>query len=224
MFKEFEEYLAKYEEGLRNDYLNAAKAKKDWAMEYHNKPLDITKASFWDSKKYSSYCCYTVTENAKEEIVNLNGRKFFVIIDYRTLDGNLYEEVVGATEEREEDGQLKYLYVYGRTAKMIEALYDGWHKFLSDREVLEADVNLTYGRDEQWIVERAHKDMLAHKKWIENKIEKMLVKVDKVDKVTDGWYLTGTNGKVAHMWFVPAGGYNIQRFHYRCLVKEVKNS
>lgn len=223
MFKEFEMYLADYEDSLRNAYLNASKARKDWANAYNNKNIDITTTSFYDRRKYSSICCAKVTRRAREDVLILNGSKYYVVVDYREIDDNLYAEIVNTIiKEEEKDGVIHYVYVCGRTAKMIEANYDGYHKFLLDRQVLEQDVNLTYGRDEKWIIERAHKDMLSHKKWIENKVEKMLGKVKKVKKVEgDGWYLHGSNGKLGHMWFVVAGGYNIQRFHWRCLLKEV---
>ena len=99
-----------------------------------------------------------------------------------------------------------------------------WKMFLDDHNINEADVKYVYGRDDAWMIERAHKDAEQHRKWIENKVEKMLGKVEEVAKVHgDGWYLHGSNGKVGHMWFVAAGGYNIQRLHTRCLIKEVKN-
>lgn len=224
MFKEFEQYLADYEDSLRNAYLNASKAHKDWANAYHNKDIDITTTSFYDRRKYGSICYAKVTKYAREDVLILNGSKYYVVVDYREIDGTLYEEVVNIVMEEEKDGAIHYLYICGRTARMIEAKYDGYHKFLFDREVLEQDVKLTMGRTDEWIVERAHKDMLAHKKWIESKVEKMLGKVEEVAKVSgDGWYLHGSNGKVGHMWFVEAGGYAVQRFHYRCLLKEVKN-
>ena len=222
MFKEFEQYLADYEDSLRNAYLNASRARKDWTNAYHNKDIDITKTNFYDRQKYGSLCCAKVTKYAREDVLILNGSKYYVVVDYRELDGNRYEEVVAIVREEEKDGAIHYFYICGKTTRMIETKYDGYHKFLFDREVLEQDVNLTMGRTAEWIVERAHKDMLAHKKWIESKIEKMLEKVDTVKKVSDGWYLHGTNGKIGHMWFVSAGGYNIQRFHWRCLLKEVK--
>lgn len=222
MFKEFEEYIAEYEKSTLEAYRNAAKARRDWANDYKNKSKDLFHMPFY-TQNWVQHNLAMVHEDAKIIELKLWDKNYVAILDKRVLDGKEYPEVV-AIQEVKEDG--KYRWVDSRTEEKIIDInnLNGWKMFLADRGVNEADVKYVYGRDDAWMVERAHKDAEQHRKWIENKVEKMLGKVEEVAKVPgDGWYLHGSNGKVGHMWFVEAGGYNIQRLHYRCLLKEVRN-
>ena len=218
MFKEFEEYIIEYEKELLNTYREAAKAKKDWQNEYRAKPEEICHMPFYD-KKWTSYFAYNVNKDCKE--VELNNGKYIAVVDYREIDGKKYPEIVAVLGVEGD----KYYHLNGRAEQEIAVRnhLDGWNQFLKDRNVLESDVKYVEYRDDAWIIERAHKDAEKHRKWIENKVKKVIEEVAEIEKLPgDGWVLKGTNGRKVHMWFAQAGGYNIQRLHTRCYVKEMR--
>lgn len=78
-------------------------------------------------------------------------------------------------------------------------------------------------RTEEWAEEKAEKDMQRHKKAIEQKVLKICGDtITHVNDSTNTIFVKGSNDKVAKIYVIYAGGYNIQRLHIRVLVKEVK--
>lgn len=73
-------------------------------------------------------------------------------------------------------------------------------------------------------VRRVEKDVEYKRKAIIAKVQKICTEeVTEVAEVAgDGLFIRGANGRVAHMWAIFAGGYNIQCLHIRVLVKESK--
>lgn len=79
------------------------------------------------------------------------------------------------------------------------------------------------GRSDEWCRDKAHKEMLQQKRTIEEKVKKICGdEITEVNDSFDGIYVKGSNGRVAHLWKISAGGYNIQCLHTRVLVKEMK--
>lgn len=89
-------------------------------------------------------------------------------------------------------------------------------------EVSQVDEQLVkyYSRDER--IARIDKDVDYKRKNIIAKVGKICTAdIKEVMEVHgDGLFIRGANGRVAHMWAVFAGGYNIQCLHIRVLVKE----
>jgi hypothetical protein len=67
------------------------------------------------------------------------------------------------------------------------------------------------------------KDVEFKRKGIIAKVQKICTEeIAEVAEVAgDGLLIRGANNKVAHMWAILAGGYNIQCLHIRVLVKEM---
>jgi hypothetical protein len=84
--------------------------------------------------------------------------------------------------------------------------------------------------DEQFILYYTEEERVKKiEREVKYKREIILAKVKKIcgDEVTevaevagDGIFVRGSNGKVAHLLAVYAGGYNIQCLHIRVMVKE----
>lgn len=87
---------------------------------------------------------------------------------------------------------------------------------------LDAQLARYYSKEER--TKRVEKDAEGKKKNIISRVQKICTEeVTEVAEVPgDGLFIRGANGKVAHMWAVFAGGYNIQCLHIRVLVKEAK--
>ena len=89
-------------------------------------------------------------------------------------------------------------------------------------ELTRADENLLmYGPADRLKIIRKRID--NHRKAIEAKVAKICG--DHIVEVCDEWdgvYVKGENNRIAHLWAIRAGGYNIQCLHTRVLVKEVK--
>lgn len=228
MFQILEDYIADYEKNLLSDYLNAKRAYNEWASAKKTQMTTLVFNSpiYEDLWRYHSR--HNVSERAKHIITEFTEGSAPVtvhsIIDIITIDSNDYEVVVGnVVLSNHLMGGREERYYTGRVEEAYST-YNGYKKFLADRHVYEQDVELVKFRSDEWIEKRAKSDAEKHRKWIEDKIRKMLDEVDTIEELPDdGWLVKGTNGKTAHMWFVAAGGYNIQRLHTRCLIKEVKN-
>ena len=79
-----------------------------------------------------------------------------------------------------------------------------------------------YSREER--IRRVEKDVEDKRKRVIAKVQKICTDevVEVAEVAGDGLFIRGANGKVAHMWAIFAGGYNIQCLHIRVLVKEAK--
>lgn len=227
MFKALDTWMAELEEEFYNDYMRAHNALEDWKNARRAMVKDVEIWKIRDSLKgnYRGYCCLTVTNRFREEVVTRDGVDWVFLIDTVTIDGNDYEVVVAnAKAKGQEDVRVSWSVErhVEDTFKETHSHDFGWGLFLQHRRAYVADTKLVEGRDEAWIRTRAHKDMIRHKEALEAKIMKICDQIDSVMDEFGEYYIKGTNGKVAHVWRVMAGGYNIQRLHTRCLCKEVK--
>ena len=230
LFKALEDYLIDYENRLYSDYMRAKKAKSDWlSARREQQTIEIWEAmrngmltpDMW--RMWMNGC---ISPNAKEITEEINTFSFkgtaYILTDIIVVDGAEYTTVEAIRIKCDSENGYR---VYNSAENSIEKKYDMEHIFYRNREVYEQDIELVWGRSDEWIKERAHKDTEKHRKWIEAKVQKMLGEVTDVweERADSSWYFKGTNGKTAHMWFIPAGGYNIQRAHVRCIIKEVKD-
>ena len=228
MFKALDTWMAELEEEFYEDYMRAHNALEDWKNARRALVKDVDVWDIRDSLKgnYRGYCCLSVTKRYREEVVIRDGVEFVFLIDTVTIDGNDYEIVIAHGKAKgQEDVRVSW-----SVERHVEDTFKenhshdfGWGLFLQHRRAYVADTKLVEGRDEAWIRARAHKDMIRHKEALEAKIMKICDQIDSVMDEFGEYYIKGTNGKVAHVWRINAGGWNIQRAHTRVLCKEVKN-
>jgi hypothetical protein len=228
MFKALEVWMEELEKEFYDDYMRARKALNDWKDALTARRLAST-IDIWRIRdelrgEYRGYSCLKVTPKFREEDFTYNGNQFIALIDVVTVDGIDYDVVMAFCNPKDAENKAEWRTHYNAEDKCKATISadSGWGTYLARRRAYEADAKLVEGRDEQWIAERAHKDMLKHKKSIEDKIAKICDKIDSVWDEYSEYYVKGTNGRVAHLWRIMAGGYNIQRLHTRVLCKEVK--
>ena len=101
---------------------------------------------------------------------------------------------------------------------------NAYFKDCSIGDVSKEDEQLAIYYSHEERVHRVEKDVESKRKGIIAKVQKICtIDIIEVAEVAgDGLYIKGANGKVAHMWAIFAGGYNIQCFHIRIMVKESK--
>lgn len=228
MFKALEVWMEELEKEFYDDYMRAFNALHDW-KDAKVARRNASTVDTWESRdslrgNYRHYACLKVTPKYREEEFIYGGHTFIALIDVIEVDGVGYDTVMAFTRPNDCGDRVDWTTHY-RAEDKFKATIDadsGWNLYLHHRRAYEADAKLVEGRDETWIVERAHKDMLKHKKSIEEKIAKICDKIESVDDAFGDYYIKGTNGRMAHLWRIMAGGYNIQRLHSRVLCKEVK--
>lgn len=77
-------------------------------------------------------------------------------------------------------------------------------------------------RNDDYIEKLAEKEKNTRRLQIEKAVEKICGAVlDGGSDVPDGIMVRGSNGRVAHVFAIRAGGWNIQRAHIRVLIKEI---
>ena len=120
------------------------------------------------------------------------------------IRGHIVEKSIGVTFREIETPEKQILSLLGYSQ------YD----FLSVKH---------YGRTVEWAEEQAEKDMQRHKKQIEAKVEKVCGReLTHIKESGSEIMVRGSNNKVARIFAIRAGGYNIQCLHIRVLVKEVR--
>ena len=82
---------------------------------------------------------------------------------------------------------------------------------------------LKYPKDER--LKKIEKDVESTRKTVIAKVKKICTEdiIEVAEVAGYGLYVRGANGKVANMYAIYAGGYNIQCLHIRILVKEIKS-
>ena len=102
--------------------------------------------------------------------------------------------------------------------------YSAVNQYVMDRGHNVGDIDLIFGRDEEWIRKYCAKQKEAKRKYIMDKVKKICGnEIEEVSgKEINDLYVKGNNDKIAHIWAITAGGWNIQRLHIRILVKEIK--
>lgn len=224
MFKALDVWMAELEQELYNHYMNAHKANLDWKSACRNMSKDVSLYDLQPVLKgnYRGYACWSFTNNYREEEVTAYSREYYALIDKVTVNDAQYDKLeCWCAKDAHSMSTTAYYKDRDDFANTL-SYNSGFVKFLRDRMVYLSHVILVDGRDETWIAERAHKDMLRHKKSIEDKIMKICEAIDTIEDLGGEYYVKGTNGKVAHLWRILAGGYNIQCLHTRVLCKEVK--
>jgi hypothetical protein len=222
MFIEFEEYIQNYQKGLEQDYLQALKVHGMFNQvmkelrEHSN--IDIVTTIPEEYRKYfRNYSYWKGSSNTSYMIRD----GIIAIYDTYSYNGKTYIKPLAA--ECFEEGRYKgWRASYQASKNILQALDDKSH-FIVDNGSTVQDFKYVENRDEKWCIERAQKDTISHRRSIEQRVRKYIGEVVKVDKCPgDGWYLLGDNGNKCHMYFIEAGGYNIQCLHIRCIVKPVK--
>lgn len=213
-FKAFMEYLDEYRQAREDQLLRAMKAREDWthtarSQEKAERLINIVPEEY--RRGFNCYCLWDVSSKAQF----VDAEEYVAVVDFYTIDGVDYRVVLAADAKNNNRDRWRM------KDKAVEELSQH-NKFLQDRKVSKSDYAQVEGRSVQWCMGRAIKDAEQHRKSIEQKVEKIVGEVTEIMEDFDGWYLNGSNGKRCHMWFVSAGGYNIQCLHMRCLVKEVK--
>ena len=230
MFKQLDEWMNDLEQELLNDYRAAAKARRDWIDAIHQAQRSADLELYYDIRDrfksdYRGYCITKVTSRVHEaEAGEIKGVRYYALIDDIQIDNVYYSRVIafGAAKDSEVRGTYSDMRI---AQKRFEEQLDtehGFAAFLRARHAYAADVALVEGRDDEWIVARAHKDMLAKKRSVEAKISKICDSIETISDECGEIYVKGTNGRIAHLWRILAGGYNVQRLHSRVLCKEIK--
>lgn len=228
MFKALDKWMEELEAELLDSYQRAAKAEHDWLEAVHkmHREANVSFYKIRDSLRanYQGYCLCKLCSNYREEhIGDIHGNNFYALLQQFELDGKMYDYICGFGRDKEcMDERLSLLHIRKLQDRFKER--SGIVKFFCDRQVHTSHVKLVSGRSEEWIAARAHKDMLAKKKAIETKVAKICGEIVDVDDQGCDIYVRGTTGKVAHLWRILAGGYNIQCLHNRVLCKEVKGA
>ena len=215
MFKAFEDYIEEYRGVREQELLEARQARIDWLTTARTMDKPVRLTSLVPQEYKSSFNCYCMWD-VSDKAYFVDAEKYVAVIDVYVLDGKEYK-VVQAVNTKDSKSCDRWR----MKDRVVEEL-DEHKKFLMDRHISKSDYAQTEGRSEEWCKERAVKDAAAHRKSIEQKVQKLIGEVVDILEDYDGWYLNGSNGKRCHMWFIHAGGYNIQRLHIRCLVKEVR--
>ena len=146
--------------------------------------------------------CYTTKEIIKHE-------EFYgvVINEIIEINGIEYENNLYST------GKFSYL--------EAKKKYNGLAKYLSSVGYSMSEANLIEDRSDEWIVKRAEKDNENLRKALIAKVSKICGEDIVEVRETSELYLKGSNGRIAKLWAISAGGYNVQCLHTRVLVKEV---
>lgn len=213
-FKAFMEYIDEYRQVRENQLLAAKKAREDWMQTARSQVKSQRLINIVPEEYRRGFGCYSlwyVSNKAKF----IETDDYVAVVDFYTIDGNDYRVVLAVDTKNNNRDRWKM------KDRAVEELSQHL-KFFSDRKISKSDYAQVEGRSVEWCKERAVKDASAHRKSIEQKVQKMIGDVVEISEDLDGWYLNGSNGKRCHMWFIYAGGYNIQCLHTRCLVKEVK--
>jgi hypothetical protein len=100
---------------------------------------------------------------------------------------------------------------------------DGIKTVLETNGLTMTEYETAEGRDDEWINKRAEKENQELRLWVEKKVKAICGdEILEATEVSGELLVKGSNGRIAKIWSVRAGGYNIQRLHTRLYVKEHK--
>lgn len=230
MFKALDKWMEELEAELLDSYQRANKAGTDWLTAVHNmhRSADIEFYKIRDSLRanYQGYCiCKLGSDYREEHIGDIHGNNYYALIQQLELDGKKYDYIIAFGRAKdsctEQISSMQSRALKDRFKEHLDSR-SGMIQFFRDRNVHESHVTLVNGRTDEWIANRAHKDMIAKKKAIEAKVAKICGEVVDVNDQGCDIYVKGSNDRIAHLWRILAGGYNIQCLHTRVLCKEVK--
>lgn len=159
-----------------------------------------------------SSCCYwKTTKKIEIETIDLYSGPITLVQQFIEIDGKEYKDT---------------LYVAGNrswSSEVRKYLSNGFETYLNQNGTSITNANLVCDpHDKLWICKRAEKEIQRFKESLIAKVKKICG--DTITEVAESseLYLTGSNGRVAKLWAIRAGGYNIQCLHTRVLCKEVK--
>lgn len=227
MFKELDQWMREVEEEYLTSYQKARAALDAWTAAKHNfwQSCNVSMYEIQDTLHgdYHMYGGLQVSENYEERQYSDDNAKIEMLVGFMQVGGDKKYTIPLATGYvKGERICYEAFRVLQRDAEKELDAREGFSWYLCEKQVHKVDVEIVKGRDDEWIVNRAHKDMLRLKEAIEAKIKKICGNIASVDEDCAGYMVRGTNGRVAHLWRIMAGGYNIQRLHTRVLCKEVK--
>jgi hypothetical protein len=153
-------------------------------------------------QSYLSWRGLKVEKEYLNELVYLNA-----IIEFK---GQKIKETVSVNDRQAENDYFASNY------------QDGIKTVLVTNGLNMTEYETAEGRDDEWINNRAKKENAELRVWVEKKVQQICG--DEITQAEQNGELLikGSNGRVAKIWTIRAGGYNIQRLHLRLLVKEVK--
>lgn len=231
--KLLEKWMKDYEENRVNQLNRTLELMTKWKNALNTQRTlsvnDFGNPNSIEIPELRAYCCVKVTPRwykVPEQVVvknysdvggiTLTTKEVNVIVDKLEVEGNLYDYYVGNGD-------------YFR----MKQKYDGLSELLNMNGCSDSDKSwLEYGRTDEQIKDKAHKDMLTQKQAIESKVRKICGEtIVSIDDSSGEIFAKGSNDRIAHLWASYAGGYNAgiivnerhgQRLHIRVYVKEVK--
>ena len=225
MFEQLDKWMNRVEEDIYNrlvltrDLINTWRTQKKLQATLDVNGYDDSN-SVW-IPEMRSCSCWKISPNWRREFVNGDT----LIIQTIKINDKSYDDVL----------YVKSNHWSAEASYKRELNYNGLKHLLFDNDC-DNQSNFSwfdgYKRTDSEIRDKAHKEMLNHKKAIEMKVYKICGKdIEAVNETNTDIYVKGTNGRTAHLWAIEAGGYNQdiivnerhgQCLHIRVLVKEVK--
>ena len=222
--KLLDKWMADYEEAIYNKLIRTQELMRKWKDAKRAQQTLVVNGYDEENRveipEMSNCCSWKISPNWRKETFTVKTFKkdyeCSFIVEQLEVEGEMYDYLVYETGSYD----VRYCHTYLEEIKK----YNGFEKLLSKNGCNKSDVSwLENGRTEEDIRNKAHKDMLAQKQAIEAKVEKICGKeITHIDEFAADIYVKGSNGRVAHIWAITAGGYNIQCLHIRVLVKEKK--
>lgn len=229
-FKLLDKWMKDYEENRVNQLNRTLELMTKWEEALRTqRTLEVNEPNGVEIPELNVYCGARVTPRwfkvsepvvvknySNEGGITLTIKEVNVIVDKLEVEGNLYNYYVGNGD-------------YFR----MKQKYDGLSELLNVNDCSDSDKSwLEYGRTDEDIRNKAHKDMLKQKQAIELKVRKICGEtIVSIDDASGEIFAKGSNNRIAHLWSSYAGGYNAgiivnerhgQRLHIRVYVKEVK--
>lgn len=217
--KKINEWMNDYEEAIYNKLMLTKKLCKDW-RDACNAQRTLFVNSYMKENRVEipeMQGCYDwpIAPTWKKEEFEIFDKKVTMIYDIITVEGEEYKDHIHSYGSWEARSTRRY--------NSIKECYNGLRYLLIKHGLLYSEVEWVKSHDVIQIRARAHKEMLNQKKAIEEKVKKICgEQLTNVEEIGGEIFVKGSNGKLAHIWSIYAGGYNIQCLHVRVLVKEVK--
>lgn len=219
--KLLEKWMNDYEEAIYNKLTRTQNLMRLWKQAMREQ--STLEVNGYDKEKrveipeMRSCCCWKIAPNWRRETLTINEATCTFIVESFEVEGEFYDHLLYEANSN---------WNYRRYSSYIEKVkkFDGFAKLLNQNGCSQTDVNwLEIGRSEEDIRKKAHKDMIRQKEAIEAKVKKICGnEITHIEETECDIYVKGSNGRIAHIWSIGAGGYNIQCYHIRVLVKEVK--
>lgn len=140
-----------------------------------------------------------------------------VVYDYLTIEGVEYKKRLYDTIHHSQKFYDEVVVSELSKLNPLSVIMNKENLTKTDLKWLEID------RTETEIDTKAEKEMQLQKQAIEAKVKKICGdKITHVEDLGDTLIIKGSNDRLAKLWAIVAGGWNIQCEHIRVLVKEIK--